>query len=103
MKTFLKSLVILVVTMCGAFGCSNNESTKNDSFTAAYKRGQSDAKALSQANYEAEKDLHAALLAVKAREWQLRERGDAVSAEAYINGFRQYLKEHDVSLADKIF
>ncbi len=102
MKSFLKSIFLLVVTMSGAFGCSNNETPPPDT-SGAYKRGQSDAKALSQANYAAEKDLHAALLAVKAREWQLRERGDVIGAEAYINGFRQYLQEHDVSLADKIF
>lgn len=103
MKNLLKYIFLGIALSIGLAGCSgSNEEIPADT-AGAYERGQSDAKALSNANYSADKDLHAALLAVKSREWQLRERGDAISADAYIEGFKAYLQENDKSLANKIF
>lgn len=68
----------------------------------AHEQGKADAVALCDAKYTTERDLHAALLAVKSREWQLRRNGDTLSADAYIKAFRTQLSASDKALASKV-
>lgn len=69
----------------------------------AVEQGRADAKALCDANYTAERDLHAALLAVKSREWEMRRSGDSIAAAAYIDAFKAELLQSDQTLASKVF
>lgn len=71
--------------------------------SAAIERGRADAKALSEANFTADRDLHAALLSVKSREWRMRRQGDELGASAYLTAFKEYLQENDSELGHKIF
>ena len=101
MRRFIIYL-LAAVALCSA-ACTEKEETLPASAVEADKRGREDAKALCAANYTVERDLHAALLAVKSREWKLRQQGDTVAAGAYMAGFRNQLTETDRALADKIF
>ncbi len=101
MRRFIIYLLTAVAVCVAA--CSDKEETLPASAVEADKRGREDAKALCAANYTAERDLHAALLAVKSREWKLRQQGDTIAAGAYITGFRSQLTETDRALAEKIF
>lgn len=104
MKNFLKYIFVILTLSVGVVSCGGDRNDEEPvDTTGAYERGCSDARALSKANYSTEKDLHAALLAVKSREWMLRDRGDEISADAYIEGFKKYLQENDMALAQKIF
>lgn len=104
MRNLLKYFMLaLVATLAACSTESNDEQAAAIDQTGAFELGQKDAKALSLANYQADQDLHAALLAVKSREWKMRERGNDIGANAYIEGFTSYIKENDKPLAGKIF
>ncbi len=81
-------------------GCTEQELPAN--IQDAEMQGRADARALCQANYSADKDIHAALLAVKAREFEMRQNGDSIGAAAYIGAFKKQLKESNNNLADKV-
>lgn len=95
LKIFLFSLAIAVASCSGEDELPAN---LND----ADSQGRADAIALCDANYTAERDLHAALLAVKSREWQMRQSGDSVGASVYIEAFKQQLSECSRQLAEKV-
>lgn len=98
MKKLLFS-ILCAISLC-LLACSEKElpADAND----AAEQGRADARALCDANYTTDSDLHAALLAVKAREWEMRRSGDSIGASAYISAFKQELKETDHNLARKV-
>lgn len=99
MKKLLFSTIYGAILICLA-ACSEKE-LPVDAHDADMQ-GRADARALCDANYTAERDLHAALLAVKSREWEMRRSGDSIGASAYISAFKQQLKETDNNLAQKV-
>lgn len=103
MRTLLIYIAAAIAACCSLAACTSGDDPMPTSAIEAQKRGRADAKALCEANYTTERDLHAALLAVKSREWTLRRQGDSIAAGAYIDGFRQQLTESDKNLADKVF
>lgn len=98
MKKYLFS-ALLTLTLCLS-ACSENELPVD--VTDAEQQGRADAKALCQAQYTADRDLHSALLAVKSREFEMRLSGDTLSASAYIEAFKQQLRETNQQLAAKV-
>lgn len=101
MKRIVFSLMLAVAIALPS--CTESEAPMPTTVLEAGERGRADARALCEANYTAEKDLHAALLAVKSREWKLRRQGDSIAAGAYIDGFRNQLSETDRNLYNKVF
>ncbi len=97
----MNKLLSLIILALAAVACSNSGALPEQSRDAC-EQGKADAVALCRANYTADSDLHAALLAVKSREWKLRSRGDTISANAYINAFRTQLSATDKNLALKV-
>lgn len=83
--------------------CSCGKDKLPESADSAMAQGRADAKALCAANYKTDRDLHAALLAVKSREWEIRRQGDSIAASAYIDAFKEQLTLTDKTLASKIF
>lgn len=102
MTRFLKSLLILFAVVATSCGGSEPSHITSDAMRAQ-EQGRADAKALSEAGFTTERDLHAALLSVKSREWKMRQEGDSIGASAYVEAFRTYLEENDNTLAGKIF
>lgn len=98
MNKLLFSVILTLGLFIGA--CSEKELPAN--VQDAELQGRADARALCQANYSADKDIHAALLAVKAREFEMRQNGDSIGACAYIDAFKRQLKESNNNLADKV-
>lgn len=94
-------LLSLIIIAIAASACTNSANLPELSRDAC-EQGKADAVALCRAQYTAERDLHAALLAVKSREWKLRRQGDTLSANAYINAFRTQLTATDKNLASKV-
>lgn len=70
--------------------------------SGAERQGRADAKALCSVAYKADRDLHAALLAVKSREFEMRRGGDSIGAAAYIAAFKEQLRVSDNQLAQKV-
>lgn len=103
MSSLLKSIIFSAVFAAGLTACSDEPAPLPADTSTAIDQGRADAKALSEARFTTERDLHAALLSVKAREWNMRRNGDTLSAAAYIRSFRQYLEETDNALANKVF
>lgn len=101
MTQIFKPLLTGIAVMLSIASCSEKGTTVNA--LGADEQGRADAKALCAANYTADRDLHAALLAVKAREWELRRNGDSIAASIYIDAFREQLTESDKTLASKVF
>lgn len=98
MKKYLFSAMLAAALALAS--CSDNE--HNTAYNDAEKQGRSDAEALCHAGYTADKELHAALLAVKSREFEMRQNGDSVAANIYINAFKNYIKESNQTLAEKV-
>lgn len=94
-------LLSLIVIALAAVSCQKSAALPEMSLDAC-EQGKADAVALCEAKYTTERDLHAALLAVKSREWQLRRNGDTLSADAYIKAFRTQLSASDKALASKV-
>ena len=104
MIRLIKHVLFSAVIAAGVTSCSEDPAPAPAADTTeAREQGRNDAKALSEARFTTERDLHAALLSVKAREWKLRRSGDTPGAEAYVDAFRKYLEETDSELADKVF
>jgi len=101
MTRIIKIFLLAAALLAGVSSCGEKELPA--STRGAIEQGRADAKALCAAQYTAERDLHAALLAVKAREWQLRQKGDSVAATAYIDAFKEQLTQSDKTLASKVF
>lgn len=99
MKKYLFS-TLFVLLFCIFQSCTENELSVNT--VDAEQQGRADAEALCRANYAVERDLHAALLAVKSREFEMRRSGDTIGASAYINAFKEQLRESDSKLANDI-
>lgn len=100
MIKILPSLLLATVLSASVASCGGDEP---HNVAGASEQGRADAKALCAASYTSERDLHAALLAVKAREWDLRRSGDSIAASAYIEAFKEQLTLTDKSLASKVF
>lgn len=83
-------------------GACSNSGSESGLPADAVERGRADAQAFCNANYVAERDIHAALLAVKSREWKLRQQGDSLAADAYIDAFRSQLASTDKDLAARV-
>lgn len=98
MKKYLFSVLLTLIFALSA--CSEKELPVD--VREAEQQGRADAKALCNAGYKAERDLHAALLAVKSREFEMRRSGDSIGAAAYIDAFKKQLKESDNQLAQKV-
>ena len=98
----MRKLLSLIVTALALGACSNGGSELPESPRDAQEQGRADAQAFCDANYTTERDIHAALLAVKSREWQLRQNGDSLAANAYINAFRAQLSESDKAMASRV-
>lgn len=101
MTRIIKPLLLAATLLAGVSSCGEKELPAGT--RGAIEQGRADAKALCAAKYTAERDLHAALLAVKSREWQLRQKGDSIAATAYIDAFKEQLTKSDKTLAGKIF
>lgn len=97
MKNLLKVMILAcVLTACG------HEEVPADA-PEAKVQGNADAKALLKISDGETRELHSAMLAVKAREWEMRRKGDDTAADAYIQAFRDYVAGHNKKLADEIF
>lgn len=97
----MRKLLSLIFLSLVFASCSDSQRTA-EPLSEAGQRGRADARALCQANLSAERDLHAALLAIKAREWDYRTAGDTLAANAYISAFRDCLRQTNQALADKV-
>jgi hypothetical protein len=119
------TLTSLFLLMAAAFNssCSHSSSTDADEITAeqcntkeciaARQQGRADAQALCEStteestrrksNADRSYELHSALLAVKARQWQMITDGDSIAAAAYISAFKEYVTQNSPQLAKEIF
>ena len=103
MKNPNKFFGLLAAAMILLASCSGSDGDTMVTSPEAEARGQADARALCERGLEVpEHEFHAALLAVKAREWDMRQRGQTVEADVYISAFKEYVAEHDKVLADTI-
>ena len=100
MKKFI--YIVILSVMAVMTSCSQKEEVI-ENVTQATERGQSDAQALLNISTDNVRELHAALLSVKAREWEMRREGHDPSADAYITAFKEYLAGNNKALADEIF
>jgi hypothetical protein len=109
--------------MAAAFNssCSHSSTADNEQAAeqcntkeciAARQQGRVDAQALCESSSDtaprkskADKsyDLHSALLAVKARQWQMITDGDSIAAADYISEFKEYVTQNNPQLAKEIF
>ncbi|MDE6366202.1 MAG: hypothetical protein K2L33_01330 [Muribaculaceae bacterium] len=101
MKIYLPSIILSAAIAVAACSCAKDKVP--ESAESAMAQGRADAKALCAASYTTDRDLHAALLAVKSREWEIRQLGDSIAASAYIDAFKEQLTLTDKTLASKIF
>lgn len=101
MKNLLKYLFAIIVSVVTLSSCNNQEVPADA--PEAKVQGNADAKALLKLSTGETRELHSAMLAVKAREWEMRRNGDDTAADAYIQAFRDYVAGHDKKLADEIF
>lgn len=104
MSGMLKKIVYIVVlsVMAMLTSCSGKDNMP-ENISQAAERGQSDARALLDISTDNIRELHSALLSVKAREWEMRREGKDTSADAYIKAFKEYLAGNNKALADEIF
>lgn len=100
MKKFIYIVILSVMTAMTS--CAQKEEVI-ENVTQATERGQSDAQALLDISTDNVRELHSALLSVKAREWEMRREGKDPSADAYIKAFKEYLAGNNKALADEIF
>lgn len=98
MKKFLFSLISAIILTLSSCGEKELPVDVND----ADRQGRADAQALCDAKYTADRELHAALLAVKSREFEMRLNGDSIRADAYISAFKDQLRLSDKQLAGKL-
>lgn len=97
-----KLLFVFLLSIFSLVACSEKEQVSED-IPQATERGQSDARALLNIDVSDIKELHSALLSVKAREWEMRRNGSDQCADAYINAFKDYVSARNTSLANEIF
>lgn len=94
---------VAMALIMGLTSCGNSDEGVAATTPKAVEQGLNDAKELLKIPATDVRYLHSALLAVKAREWEMRRKGDEASADAYINSFKDYVAGHDKALADEIF
>lgn len=97
-----KILLYLIVATASLVACTPKDEMPAD-IPQATERGQNDARALLNIGASDVKELHSALLSVKAREWEMRREGNEQSADAYISAFKDYVTSNNKTLADEIF
>lgn len=97
-----KHLLPLIAALAMA-ACSSEPAPLLEDTTQSQEQGRADAQALSDANFTSDRELHSALLAVKAREWQIRADADSIQSAAYITAFRTHLYATNPTLASQIF
>ncbi len=100
----MKNIAISLIILLSIFLTLNSCGSESEQISPASERGQLDAAALcsdsiSLTNHE----LTAAILAVRSREWQMRSQGFDSDADAYIEAFRNYITEHNETLAKELF
>ncbi|MBD5238533.1 MAG: hypothetical protein HDS64_02005 [Bacteroidales bacterium] len=99
-----KLIFAFFISIFSLTSCAEKEATVDDAeIPQAAVRGQNDAQALLEIAGSDVKDIHSALLSVKAREWEMRRNGSDRSADAYINAFKEYVSTQNKTLADEIF
>lgn len=99
-----KLIFAFLISILSLTACSEKETEViSPDIPQATEQGQSDARALLDIAGGDVKDLHAALLSVKAREWEMRRNGSDQRADAYIKAFKEYVSTQNKSLADEIF
>lgn len=99
MKKRLFPLLLAATAMLSS--CGGDDSCE---VSPAAERGRCDAEALcTDSATLSHHALTAALLAVRSREWQMRSQGYDDDADAYIEAFRQYITDHNESLAKELF
>lgn len=101
-----KSIITaLVAAAIASASCSSgSDGAESESALQAREQGMADAAALcvDSVKFTAH-ELHGAILAVRAREWEMRGKGDDTAADAYIDAFKTYLTENNHTLASEIF
>lgn len=97
-----KILFPLLITAALLSSCSGGAPTPSADAIRAAEQGQTDAAALCDTVLSTH-SLQAALLAVRAREWQMRADSADEVADAYIDAFRTYLTDHNSDLASQLF
>lgn len=70
--------------------------------TAAYNRGMEDARRMLD-DVRDEASLHDALLEVRSRETYIHDKIRPEAAEAYVEGFKDFIRAHNDSLARVLF
>ncbi len=105
-----KLIFAFLISILSLTACSEKESEViSADIPQATERGQNDARALLDIARGGDdgdvnaRDLHSALLSVKAREWEMRRNVSDQSADAYIKAFKEYVSTQNKSLADQIF
>ncbi len=94
------SLLISLASLFALGSCGSDSA----SLSPAAERGELDAAALCSDSIKlSSHELTAAILAVRSREWQMRSQGFDADADAYIDAFRQYITDHNESLAKELF
>lgn len=100
------SVTVLLLSLACFAGCKNGNGTKTFIIdrrdSGAYRMGYDHGKLLIEKkdNIDSIKDL---LLDIRARENNIRSRIRESAGDAYIQGFRRYIEEHDDSLAGELF
>ena len=101
----MKQLLTILFLMPLLWSClSDAVSDSGVSSQRASEQGVADAAALCNDSISfTTHELHGIILAVRAREWQMRSGGDNSAADAYIAAFQKYLTENNSTLASEIF
>lgn len=101
----MKQLLTILFLMPLMWSCSSDAASDSGvSSQRASEQGVADAAALCNDSISfTTHELHGIILAVRAREWQMRSGGDNSAADAYIAAFQKYLTENNSTLASGIF
>lgn len=98
----IRHTILAITGALAITACSHSGQPPVTQSPEATAQGQADAKAILAIDRQPH-SLHNALLAVKAREWDMRRDGNTDAADCYINAFREYITAHDEALAEEIF
>ena len=112
--TLTSAFIVMAAAFPSSCSHTNSDQTAEQCNTkecvAARQQGRTDAEALCATTSAAagksaaeSYELHSALLAVKARQWQMISDGDSIAAAAYISAFQEYVTQNSPKLAKEIF